>query len=127
MTWERTVAAEALAEILAAMDPTATAFAVPPESLNVPAYVVGYPRTVTYGVASFGMDTASIAISVVVSLGEGAKADAMLKQAKETLDANPTLDGNVQGCAVKEQTSWRPAVISGINCMLADLVLEIRM
>jgi hypothetical protein len=127
MTWQRSAVAGAIADVLSAADPTAATFATPPETFNVPAYIVGYPRTVAYSVPVFGVDQASLPVIVAVGLGEADAMDAMFRTALAALSDDVSLGAVVQSCTAREQSNWRPANVGGANLMLADLVLEIRM
>ena len=126
LTWNRATVAAAMAEVLEGLDPTASVFATPPETFNAPVYVVGFPRTVEYDAASYGVDLTTIPIMVGVGPNELDRADAMLEAAKTALNADPGLAGAVQHCRVTEQTNWRRLNIAGVDVLCCDLVVEIR-
>ena len=65
MSWQRSLVAAALADVLKAAQgegDTAAIFSAPPETLNAPAIVVGRPTEVRYGVAGFGVDEATLPV-----------------------------------------------------------------
>jgi hypothetical protein len=126
MGWDRTAVSAALAEVLAAIDPTVSVFASAPETFNAPAYVVAYPRLVLYANPTFGTDTATVPVMVGVGHLEADRADAMLADAKAAIEADVSLGGVVQTVRVTEQSGWRRLNVAGAEILAADLVCDIR-
>lgn len=127
MTWTRIIAAAGIGQVLDRLDPSVNVFATPPETFNPPAYIVGYPRTVTYSVPTFGVDLAVVPVMVGVGPNEVDRADAMVASAKDALWSDPTLGQLVQGLRVTEQSNWRRLNVAGIDVLAVDLVVEITM
>jgi hypothetical protein len=124
--WSRTKAAAAVAGVLAALDGIAV-FATPPETFNPPAYIVGYPSSVAYGHVGFGMDLASLPVMAAAGPNSADDVDALIQNAKDAIDADPTLGGAVGNATVATQANWRRVDVAGAQVLAADLVLEIRM
>lgn len=127
MTWLRSAAADALVEVLAGIDPVVSVFARPPETLNPPAYIVGYPRRVGYDEATFGVDSAELPVGIAVGPSEVDRVDDLAQAAKKALDVDPSLAGAVIHCRAGVQDSWRILNIAGADVLVVDLVLSIRM
>jgi hypothetical protein len=127
VTWRRAPVAEAIAEILAAIDPVISTFAVPPETLNPPAYVCGWARSVEYDTPTFGTDTAAFQVMAVAGPNEADKLDEMLALAKVALRDAIDLGGVVPYCHPTSQNNWRRINIAGADVLAGELTLEIRM
>jgi hypothetical protein len=127
VTWERSTAAAAIVEVLSQLDPAVSVFVTPPETLNPPAYVVGYIRSLLYDQSSFATDAASLTVSAVTGANDVDRCDAMLRDAKVALHADPSLAGAAQHCRVSEQGNWRRLNIAGSELLAGDLTVEIRM
>jgi hypothetical protein len=116
-----------MAEILAAIDPAISTFASPPETVNPPAYVCGYPRTVDYDTPTFATDTCSFQLMALVGPNEVDKLDEMLALAKVALRDDIDLGGVVTYCHPTSQTNWRPWKIGNAEVLVGELSVEIRM
>jgi hypothetical protein len=127
VTWSRSEAAAAVVSILSELDPVVSVFAQPPETLNPPAYVVGYVRMVMYDQPSFAVDAANLVVAAVTGANEVDRCDAMLHDAKVALNADPSLSGVAKHCRVIEQGNWRRLNIAGSELLAGDLTVEIRM
>jgi hypothetical protein len=125
--WQRAPVASAIAGLLGAMDVSVSAFATPPETLNPPAYVCGYPRTVTYATSSFGIDLVEFIVGAYAGPFDPDTLDELLAQGRSALDAAPNLSGTVQVAQVTTQSNWRRLSVAGAEVLAADLTLEIRM
>jgi len=126
MGWNRADVAAALVPILAPIDAQATVFATPPETFNPPAIIVGYPQSVDYDLAAFGVDLVQLPVAACAGAAEVAKVDAYLAQARELIAADLTLGGVVKACRARAQSNWRRLNVAGAEILAADLVLEIR-
>jgi hypothetical protein len=128
LSWQRAPVAAAIADVLAAKVAVAS-FATPPETLNPPAYVCGYPRTVTYDVSSFGIDLVEYIVSAYAGPNDPDTLDGLLAEARAALEVDPGLGAVVQSLQVTVQSNWRRVAIaaSNISVLVADLTLEIRM
>lgn len=128
MTWQRRPVAAAIAEILSAIDPVVSVFATPPETLNPPAYVCGYPRSVTYDTPTFGIDTCQFQVAACAAPFDVDTLDSLLTAAKVALREADNLGGVVQYCHPMNQTNWQRVSLGGsTNLLQGDLILEIRM
>jgi hypothetical protein len=127
MGWVRATAAAAVASILTPIDATVSVFASPPETFNPPAYIVGYTRLVNYDGATFGVDRVDLPVMAAAGIGELDRVDALLAQAKDALDLDPSAGGAVQSLYTKTQDQWRVIVVGGSELLAAELVLDIRM
>jgi hypothetical protein len=130
MGWQRATVAAAVASVLAAAEPSVTAFADPPPSFNVPAYIVAWPTTVAYDNPAFGVDLATLPVLAAVATDGSAQLDDLLDTARKALDADPTLGGLLAhgSLTVREQRNWRIlADVAGARFLAAELNLEIRM
>ena len=126
MTWERGPVAAALVDVLTPLDATVSVFSVPPSTFNPPAYVVGYPTRVDYGIPTYSIDTATLPMLAAAGPSEVDRVGALLAMAKAAIEVDPSLGGSCQVCRVTSQTSWRILSVAGADILCADLVLEIR-
>ena len=126
MAWNRTAVSAALAEVLAAIDPSVSVFPTAPETFNPPVYVVGFPRLVLYANPTIGTDTAPVPLLVGLAPNEPEQADAMIAAAKVAIEADVTLGGVVHAVRVTEQAGWRRLNVAGAEILAADLICDIR-
>jgi hypothetical protein len=118
----------ALAEVLGAGTAgTVTVFPAPPATFNPPALVVQYPTTVTKHSPAFGVDLAALPVLAAVGAPEGGALDALLEQATAAVEADISLAGTVQSAKTVEWRNWRILTVAGVDMLVAELVLEIRM
>jgi hypothetical protein len=127
MTWDRATAADAIAGVLASVDPLVAVFAAPPATFNPPAFIVGYPRRVGYDEASFSIDDVEQPILAAGGGSEIDRVDSLLNAAKKALDVDPSLGGTVVHCRAGTQENWRMLNVAGADILVADLILRIRM
>lgn len=127
MTWDLEPVAHAIADLLGAIDATVKAYPAAPETFNPPAYVVGWPSTVDYDIQQFGIDVATIPVAAAAGVEEIDRVDQLLDAARKAIDADLSLGGTVQYARTATQTNWRPMRVAGIDMLLADLIVEIRM
>jgi len=129
MTWQRAPVAAALAATLTTIDPTVAVFATPPETFNPPAYIVGWPRNVSYREKQFNTDVAQLPILAACGMAEADRVDQMLNQAYDTISkvADATFGGIVQLVDLGPQDNWRVLRVAGVDLLAADLLLEITM
>jgi hypothetical protein len=120
--------AAAIADVLSDKVPV-SCFATPPETLNPPAYVCAYPRTVTYDASSFGVDLVEFVLGAYAGPNDVDALDELLSEARAALSVDPGLSGTVQSLVPMSQSNWRRVAIAAgnISALAADLVLEIRM
>jgi hypothetical protein len=107
-----------------------SAFADPPPTFNVPAFIVGWPQTVSFHRPAFGIDEVTLPIIVAVGLPESAVLDSLLITARGALEADRTLGGVLTyGDMVVDGTrNWRMLVdVGGGQYLAADLMLTIHM
>jgi hypothetical protein len=126
MSWNRAQVADAVVGLLQPFDATVTCFVAPPATFNPPAYVVGWPTTVVYDTRLFGIDVATLPVAAAGGVEETDRVDELLETARKALD-DGNLSGTVQHARVMSQANWRPVRVSGIDMLVADLVLEIQM
>jgi len=127
MTWKRSDLVGALVPILEGLDATVTVHPSPPSTISPPAYYVGYPVTVSYDAFAFGVDLVTIPLTAVRGLTESDEVDAMLRAAKDAVNADTTLGGAVPACRGMTQQAWRILGLGGSDYLAADLSLELRM
>ena len=127
MTWQRKPVAAAIASILDELDQGVGVFATPPETLNPPAYVCGYPRTVDFDQAQFGVDVCQFQLMALVAPNDVDRLDELLALAKEALKAETTLGGTVIHARPTVQSNWHPLDIAGAKTLAGELTLEIKM
>jgi hypothetical protein len=126
MGYSRPTAAAAVEAVLITLDATVSVFAEPPSTFNVPAYIVGYTRSVDYDSPAFGVDAGLLPVAAAVGVAEIDRLDELLDQAKKALNADPSLAGAVHSCRVRTQEQTRLWVIAGAEILAADLLLEIQ-
>jgi len=130
MTWRRREVAPAIVSVLAAVTYDGNAvpgFAIPPETFNPPAYVVGYPTLVTRAVGGMGIDLAELPVAACGGPNDADRVDELLELAIAELEIDPSLGGVVLASKVRiAQQSWRRINIAGAEVLAADLVIEIR-
>lgn len=116
-----------VAAILSDLNESVSVFPTPPETLNPPAYVCGYPRTVTYDTPTFATDQCSFQLLAFAGPNDPDTLDALLSAAKAALRTDTTLGGIVMYCHPTEQLNWRRVNIAGSELLAGELTLEIRM
>jgi hypothetical protein len=131
MSWARASVAQAIAaDLFAATEGGVTAFADPPPTFNIPAFIVGWPQTVIYDIPIMGVDEVTLPVITVAGLPEAAAVDQMLITARACLEADRTLGGLLaHGVLVVTGTrNWRALLdVGGGQYLAADLMLTIRM
>ena len=128
MSWDRAVAAAALADVLrAATADAVTVFTHPPATLNAPAYVVAYPVTVTKHTPAFAIDTAEWVLTGAAGADDPDTLDDLLAVASTAIEGDPTIGGSVQHARPTTWRNYRVTTIAGADLLMADLVLETRM
>jgi hypothetical protein len=131
MSWDRPLAAAALAVVLedavAAMTPPASVFTEPPATYNPPALIVQYPLPVILHQPTFAIDTASVIVLAVGGLDDSMTVDALLATAVAAIEADSSLGDVVQYCRPVEHRTWRIQNVAGADYLTAELALEIRM
>jgi hypothetical protein len=131
MSWARASVATAIAaDLFAATEGGVTAFADPPPTFNIPAFIVGWPQTVIYDIPIMGVDEVTLPVITVAGLPEAAAVDQMLNTARAALEADRTLGGLLaHGVLVVTGTrNWRALLdVGGGQYLAADLMLTIRM
>jgi hypothetical protein len=128
MSWDRTSAAAALADLLISATAAAvTVFTHPPATFNAPAYIVAYPTTVTKHEPAFAIDVAEWILTAAAGADDPDTLDGLLSTAADAIEKDMTLGGAVQICRPTMWRNYRVSVIGGAELLLADLVLETRM
>jgi hypothetical protein len=131
MSWARASVAQAIAaDLFAATEGGVTAFADPPATFNIPAFIVGWPQTVIYDIPIMGVDEVTLPVITVAGLPEASILDQMLGTARACLEADRTLGGLLaHGVLVVTGTrNWRALLdVGGGQYLAADLMLAIRM
>lgn len=125
MSWDRANVAAALVGALAGTG--VKVHPRPPATFNPPAYIVGYPITVDYGLPTFGVDQASLAVMCAAGIDQTDTVDQLIADAVAALNADTTLAGVVQVLQVRQQRNWRPQNVGGADYLIADLNIDIRM
>jgi hypothetical protein len=126
VVWQRAPVATAIAATLATLDASVSVFAVPPTTLNPPAYLVGFARRVDYDAAAFGVDLTELVVSAAAGLSEPDRLDQLLHDAKVALNADPSCGGTVAALRVRNQDPVRLVDSGGATFLVGDLILEIR-
>jgi hypothetical protein len=130
MTWDRSVAAPALAQALTdaatASGELATAFANPPTTLNPPALVVAYPISVRFAATAFSIDEVQLP---VICFGQIDGPDVVSRLVTFCREAvfDTQLGGAVQTCYATEERNWRPVNVAGTDLLTAEVVFTIQM
>jgi hypothetical protein len=131
VSWSRAPVAQAIAtDLFNGSEGGVTAFADPPASFNVPAYIVGWPQTVNYHRPAFGIDEVTLPIITVAGLPEPAVLDQLLISARAALEADRTLGGVLAhgDLVVDGIRNWRALLdVGGGQYSAADLMLTIHM
>lgn len=127
MSWDRTAAAAALAEMLRSALPEVPVFEAPEATFNAPALVCQFPTSVLLSSPSFGVDTASWAVLAAVGAAEADRLDELLASATAVVRLDPTLGRVVQTTRPLEWRNWRLLTVAGAELLAADLALETRM
>jgi hypothetical protein len=133
MTWRRATFAQALAATLqAAADdygeaPPPSVFALPPETLNAPALVVGRPAEVLYGTGGLGVDVATVPVICLAAMGGEDVVDALIAFVRGVLGDDPTVGGVAQIAYAPSERNWRAVRIGGADMLAADVSLTVQM
>jgi hypothetical protein len=130
MSWDGAVARAGLAELLtAAVEGTnVSVFPAPPSTFNPPALVVQYPQTVSKYTAGMGVDTATWAVMVAVGLeNQSDYLDQLANLAADAIFGDPSLAGITLSSRVTELRNWRILLMSGVEVLTAEVVVESRM
>ncbi len=125
--WERSKAAQAIANVLVGIDPAVSVFATPPETFNPPAYVCGVVRALDYNAVTFGVDRVEFRLFVSAGPNDYDRLDQLCAQAAAALAVDPMCGGAVISLTVIHQENWRRLSIAGADVLTADLILAIRM
>jgi hypothetical protein len=131
VSWSRAPVAAAIAtDLFNGSEGGVTAFADPPATFNVPAYIVGWPQTTTFHRPAFGIDEVTLPVIVAAGLPEPAVLDQLLVTARAALEADRTLGGLLAygDLVVDGVRNWRMLVdVGGGQYLAADLMLTIHM
>lgn len=127
MTWDRTAAAAALADVLeVGTGDLVAVFEGPPPTLNPPALVIMRP-SVAFSTPTFGIDEATWSIMAAVGVGQDDALDDLLAAARQAVIAEPTLGGAVQLCRPTELRPRGIINVAGGDYLTEELILETRM
>ena len=127
MSWDRSKAAPALAEAIAAANPAVSVFDKPPLTLNPPAIVVGRQTEVAFATSAFGVDEATLPVFCVGPADGDDIVAGLITAARDAIDVDPTLGGIVQRCDPVAERNWRGINVAGTELLQAELSLLIRM
>ena len=127
MSWDRAVCAQALVDLLG----PATGVKVhikPPELLNPMCIVVGRPQPVTYSIAGFGVDEATLPVMIVGGVETEDAIELLKTDCRDAIRENPQLGGAVQNATPTEERNWRNLTgAGGIQLLLVELILTVQM
>jgi hypothetical protein len=132
MSWDRTAFAAALAKAIEAeLDEsgvTATVFAKPPFTLNAPSIVIGRPSEVRYSQAAFGVDAATVAVTVVAGADQDETAAELIGVVRSAIaPPDEGLGAVVQTCQDSSERNWGHVNVSGADLLRADVILDVQM
>jgi hypothetical protein len=130
VTWDGAAARAGLAATLtAAVEGTnVNVFSAPPSTFNPPALVVQYPTSVTKYTASYGLDMATWAVMAAVGLeNQSDYLDQLCNIAADAVYADPSISGVTQSSRVTEFRNWRILLMSGVELLTAEVIIETRM
>jgi hypothetical protein len=130
MTWNRSIAAPALAQTfenaVAAASETITVFDRPPMTVNPPAIVIGWPSEVRYANAAPGIDEATLPVLCVGALdGEDRVAEIINLVRNAATDTQ--LGGAVQIAYPAIERNWRQVNVAGADLLQAEVTFTIQM
>jgi hypothetical protein len=127
VTWSRTVAAAALADVLAAAT-TATVHDSPPEVINPPCVIVGRPDQVSYANVGMGIDEATVPVIFAGGVETEDALDDLKTTCRKAVDADPTLGGQALSAVATGERNWRNLTgAGGIQLILCEMVVTVRM
>jgi len=127
VSWDRPSAASALADVLeAGTGDLVAVFESPPSSMNAPALVIMRP-TVMFHQPAFAVDEITWSVTAAVGVGADDTLDGLIGQARQAVEADPTLGGVVQICRPTEQRPRGIVNIAGADFLTEELILNARM
>lgn len=129
MTWDRATAAGALADTFGqALGPGVRVHELMPEVINPPCVVVGRAAQVLYSVAGFGLDEATMSVTIAGGVETEDLIDQIKNTCRKAVDADPTLGGLNLSAVATEERNWRNVTgAGGIQLLLVELAVTIRM
>jgi hypothetical protein len=129
VSWSRTDCAAALAAaIQAQFGETVVVYPKPPQTINPPAIVVGYPAEVRYTTFAFGVDEADLPVLCIGPLDGPEMVDDLIQGVRAAVNGpDLTLGGVVQGVGDTFERNWRPLNVAGIDVLQAEVALTIQM
>ena len=120
--------AAALSQVLTdATDSAVSVFPSPPGTFNPPALIVQFPTSVLKHVPAFGIDSAQLTVLAATGVLDTDGHDQLLEVASAALEANQTLNGAVQVLRPTEWRAWRVMTVSGIDLLVAEIAVDVRM
>jgi hypothetical protein len=138
VSWDRSVAAPALAAAITAAAGTVTdpdtelevpalrVFDKPPGTINPPSVVVGRPTEVRYAAIAFGIDDVVLPVLVVGAVdGEDTIASIITVVRGAVTDVQ--LGGAVQVCYPLFERNWRQVNVAGVDLLSAEVTFSIQM
>jgi hypothetical protein len=128
--WTRAPVADALTSLVATFageqGVAATVFAKPPQTLNVPAVVVGRPRLVRYSTIGFSVDDVELSVTCFGPMDGDDTVDLLAGIVRDAVRADPSIGGTVAAAYPLEQINWRAINIGGADFLATDVVLAIQ-
>jgi hypothetical protein len=131
MSWDRAPVAKALAEaITTQLDVAgleATVLDRPTFTVNPPAVVIGRPSELSYGIASFGIDSVTLPVLCMAGAELDDAVAELIEVVRDAVTADPTLGGVVAIAYATGERAWRNINVSGADYLAAEAVLAIEM
>jgi hypothetical protein len=128
VSWNRQIAATALAKVLTAST-NVEVFTTSPETLNPLCIVIGRPAQVSYSAVAMGLiDMAELPVTIVGGIETEDQVEALKEQCRTSIQADPTLGGAVPNAYPTGERAWRNMTgAGGIQLLMVDLVIQVDM
>ena len=130
MTWMRQPMADTLALQIATyageMGLVTATFATPPQSFNVPAIVVSYPRQIRYSTVAFSVDDVELVVTCFGGMDSVLVVDTLADIVRQSVLSDPSIGSTVISAHPLEQLNWRAMNVAGADFLAADVVLAIQ-
>jgi hypothetical protein len=130
MTWKRQPLADTLAAQISAYASDAysspSVFGNPPQTFNVPAIVVYYPRLVRFSAVAFSIDEIELVVTCFGGMDGVIMVDTLADIVRQAVMTDPSIGGTAQSAHPLEQLNWRGMNVAGADFLATDVVLAIQ-
>ena len=125
MAWDRAPVAKALQAVLTAALDATNVYDRPPQTVNPPAVVIGWPTEVRYSAAGLGSDEARLPVICVAPADGDDVVSGLIQTVRDAIAGDLTLGGVVQSAVAAREHNWRAVAVAGIELLQAEVELAI--